>query len=291
MLNPLIFHFMSGDSFYSGSLMLAIAVALSFRYSQKAFKIALVFLMVTGLLFIVLAGNPLGPLFRLLVFSAVGLFTILQLGGDKVFFKSTMILRGMLFVSAFVLAFNEWPWRAFRPVELPFKAAKIYTLGGLPSAPDAKKGASSEWALNIKDELELPVIDLSRPGAAAADLAAQTDAVSEKNTVVFLMSGMQDKINGTPVKVFREQLFAAVAKLSAKGAVVVLFDIPSSPDRPGFAAAFRDACLRYRTILVPKHVMASLYLDSECSSDGVTLNEKGNILLAAIALHSINQKF
>ncbi len=289
MLNPLLFHFMSGDSFYSGSLMLAIAVALSFRYSQKAFKIVTTSLLALGLLFIVLAGNPLGPLFRLVVFSAVGLFTILQLGGDKVFLKSTMALRGMLFVSALFLGFNELPWRSFRPTELPFKAAKIYTMGGLPSAD--KNSSVSEWAVNIKDELEIPVIDLSRPGAFAADLVAQADRISEKNTVVFLLCGMQDKISGTPVKVFRERLFSAIAKLSAKGAVVVLFDIPSSPDRPGFAAAFRDACLRYRTILVPKHVMTSLYLDPECSSDGVTLNEKGNLLLAAIALRSINQKF
>jgi acyl-CoA thioesterase-1 len=282
-VSPLALYFASGESLYSGAMLLLLAV-LSSLYEKPRW---LFWLRRTatwlGLAMIVMASPPfpwvVDAIFAvtfLLWFIAANRTTSSRLWvGVRI---ATMSLLLALLIMLPVVEFS----RRRMPSMVGPKSERLVVIGDSISA--GLGAGVSPWPSALQQLIGIEVRNLSRPGATTADGIALADGVNSDDHLVLIELGGNDLLAGEPSVEFARKLDAVLSKLALPGRTLVMFELPLLPPLVGYGQIQRRLAAKYSVVLIPKRYLTQVISGSSATSDGLHLSEVGTRRMASVVM-------
>jgi acyl-CoA thioesterase I len=286
-VNPVLLYFASGESLYSGAVLLILTAAISpflkYRLLLRMRNVAAWL----ALVLIVMACPP----FAWIVDA--------------------------IFVAVFLLWFTarntEAPGRRWATLRAPATAALLVLLLVLPAVefshrrmPVIKGEANGHlvvigdsissglgtrvapWPAVMQQMTKVDVKNFSRPGATVADGVAEAEEVSADDRLILIELGGNDLIAGEPSEEFARALEDVLAKLASPGRTIVMFELPLLPNRIAYGRIQRRLVAKYRVTLIPKRFFAAIIAGPEATSDGLHLTDEGARRMASLVVQVLS---
>jgi acyl-CoA thioesterase-1 len=131
------------------------------------------------------------------------------------------------------------------------------------------------WPVAFEQTRRIPIRNLARVGATAADAASMAKDVSKNDNLLLIEIGGNDMIVGTPPTEFSKSLEGMLAKLSSPKRTIVMMELPLLPYRVGYGQAQRRLSGKYGVWLVPKRYFVRVLAGADATSDGLHLTTSG----------------
>jgi lysophospholipase L1-like esterase len=287
-MNPLVMHFASGCSFYSGILLILLSVAISLF--DRIFLLKIIFRvgLVLGLLGIFSSSVPL-PYLPFLIFMAIFFFIILAHIDNYAVRKILFGLRVLITLLCLIAAIMEG-----RNWVLPHLAQgtfdKFYIVGDSISAGIGFQGEKT-WSELISERQGIKTVNLSVGGATLSSAYSNADGIKDEKAFVILEIGGNDILRRTSLKKFEESLDKLLKKVCLPGRTVIMFELPLPPFNSGFCASQREICRRYGVYLIPRRVFSEILTGEMKSVDGLHLSNYGHEHMADTVWRIIKNAF
>jgi acyl-CoA thioesterase I len=273
VMNRAALYFASGDSLYSGSVLLLLAIVAS-PYLKPRWMLARNIASWSALALMVMACPPLswlaGVMF-LAVFSAwfiasniatpSATLVRLRLGAAIVLFLSVLLL------SASELAHRKMPLITGLPSDHLAVSGDSISSGIDPRSP--------AWPTIFQQITGVPVKNLSKPGAGVIDGRAMAERITSDDRMVLLEIGGNDLLSGAPSVEFGRNLDRLLSKLAAPERTIVMFELPLLPNKVAYGRIQRRLASRYGVWLIPKHYFVEVLGGSNATLDGLHLSRNG----------------
>ncbi len=269
-MNPIVLYFASGESLYSGALLLLIVILVSPFLRQNW----------TGLL-----RNVFGWLALLMIVMSSPPFPWIV---DAAFLITFVIWysvwnreprkRNPRFFSAATLAFFLFVLPA---IERLHRAFPILT--GVPSdhlvvigdSISAGLGSQSPWPTLFQQITNIPVRNISRVGATTTEAIQMATQVTPQDKLVLIEIGGNDLIANVASKSFEASLQAVISSLAAPGRTLVMFELPLLPHKVEYGQIQRRLAAKYGVWLIPKQYFVYIITGADATSDGLHLTPTG----------------
>jgi len=285
-MNPLALYFASGESLYAGAAILLLTVLAS-RSAMKPW---------------------LSRLRNLASWFALALMVMACP-------PFVWIVDG-IFLAAFVLwlamanDWLKWPgieWSSFSAVALlillitltasEFSHRRMPRIVGAPSDHLVVIGDSissgiasraSAWPSVMQQLTKVPVRNLSRPGAQAAEGTNMAENVTPDDRVVLIQIGGNDLLGGVPAVAFEKSLDATLSKLVMPGRTMVMFELPLLPNKIAHGQIQRHLAAKYGVWLIPKRYFTEVIGGRDATSDELHLSETGAHRMAILVAQTLS---
>jgi acyl-CoA thioesterase I len=269
-LNPIVLYFASGESLYSGALLLLVVILVSPFLRQKWTGPLRNIFGWLALLLIVMSSPP----FPWIVDAAFLItFAIWYLVWNREPRK-----RHPRFLSAATLAFFVFVLPA---VERLHRAFPI--LAGAPSdhlvvigdSISAGLGSQSPWPTLFQQITNIPARNISRAGATTAEAIQLAALVTPQDKLVLIEIGGNDLIANFASKSFEASLQTVISSLAAPGRTLVMFELPLLPHKVEYGQIQRRLAAKYGVWLIPKRYFVYIITGADATSDGLHLTPTG----------------
>lgn len=308
-MNAILEHLISGQSFFSGNILILLAVFCSFfekrlvlevpasklsflfRTKEKEdkvkipiYKILVRLFLLFGLLLVILSSTPMsGVFFRMMGIAIFGLFIALQIG-SKTLLLFTHILRGLVAFCSLYSMNNEMKYCNIP--HLPrANYSHIFIIGDSISAGVAYKDEKT-WADIIKERSGKKVVGLWGAGATIGDSLNRAGLVFGENLVIMEI-GENDILRKTPVERFERDMEMLFKTLFRKGRTLVMLELPVPPLYTEYAQVQRRLAKKYGVYLIPKRFFAEVVIGADTTVDGFHLSSEGHEKLADIIWQTV----
>ena len=251
-MNPVVLYFASGESLYSGAALLLLLIAINpiirNRWLLRCRRLA------------ALEqprphddGVPAAPLLagRHLpggVHRLAGRLVQSRQAAHPVCRRFRLLAAGMLTLLTLLLPALELPWRQ-RPVFTGPRADHLVVIGDSISAGIS---ADPPWPKIMQTRTGIPVTNLARAGDETSDAFAQSQKLTDQDTLVLIEIGGNDLIAGVPTAEFEARLDRLLAACAAPNRMLIMFELPLLPHRIGYGHAQRRLAAQYHVRLIPK---------------------------------------
>ncbi len=131
------------------------------------------------------------------------------------------------------------------------------------------------WPDVMQQVTRVRVRNLSRAGATVADGLALADGVSPNDHLVLIELGGNDLLEGEAPEAFARGLEALLAKVSAPGRMLVMFELPLLPPQIAYGRIQRRLAAQYGVSLIPKRFLIEVIAGTDATSDGLHLTDEG----------------
>jgi acyl-CoA thioesterase-1 len=285
-LNDFILHFASGEAFFSGLLLLIVAVALSL-FKLKSIKLYLAgIICVAGLISIASSSTPL-PVWVYIIIGIVVLAQLFCIESSRLKGKHKMFIRITVCIAALFAAGMELPfWFSPPPVEL--KSKTIFLIGDSLGAGTGFKGENT-WADIIAKKFDLNVINKSVGGGTAGSSIKSLKKIKnigEKDLVIIEIGG-NDMFKGMTGTEFRRDLRELIVEIKKFTGNVIMLEIPLAPFSNGFGKAQRELCAEFNITLIPKKHFSWVLRGEKSTVDGLHLSNYGHEKMAKVIMEHI----
>lgn len=272
-MNPLVFHIVSGDVFFTGIMLLEAAVIASLsthKTARRLVPLGLIF----GLLAIVVSSTPV-PHLQLGV--AIALTAVWLFLGKRPRARTplTMAVVVAWLTLAGVEISNRFP-QTLRPV--PGRTVTI--LGDSVTAGIDGDESSETWPRLLAREHNLVVQDLAHIGETAASALKRLKGTPLRGSIVVVEIGGNDLLGSTTSSQFGRDLDALLAELSREPRQLIMFELPLPPFYHEFGRHQRQLAARYGVRLIPRRVFLSVLAGSGSTLDSIHLSQAGHRLMA-----------
>ena len=287
-MNPLVMHFGSGWSFYSGIVLILLSVAISLF--DRIFIIKIIFRvgLVLGMLAVFSSSVPL-PYLPSLIFMAIFLFIILAQLDNNTIRKILAGLRTLIILLCLIAALIEGRnWGV--PQLSQGSLDKFYVVGDSISAGIGFQG-EKVWSELISEQHGIKAVNLSVGGATVSTAVSSADGIKDEKAFVILEIGGNDILRRTSLKKFEEDLDKLLKKICLPGRTVMMFELPLPPFNSRFCASQREICRRYGIYLIPRRIFAEILTGDRRSVDGLHLSNYGHEHMADIVWGIIGDGF
>lgn len=277
--NPLVLHFVSGASLFSGSGILLLIVALAGRLRRGWRQSVRDFLAILGGAMVFLAGTP-GPQGLVWILTC-GVFAWIVFERMRRTWaaRTSLFGRGLLVVLALTVVGLEVPFR-FMPALPQGMHEGIVVLGDSISAGIVKDKC---WPQAFAQRHSVPALNLARNGATAATaLEQQAKDIPPDADLVVIEIGGNDMLGGTTAAQFGKDLDKLLAFVMRPGRTVVMFELPLPPTFEEFGRVQRGLARKYGVVLVPKSYFCKVLAVPGGSEDGLHLSAVGMDAMADI---------
>jgi len=283
-VNPVLLYFISGESLYSGATLLLTTLTLSLFTTQKKLVRLRNLAAWLALILIVMAAPPFSWVVIAIFFAA---FAIWYLSCNSFVPNKAVRILSTLIVGMAVLC----------GVVLEYSHRRLPDIGGVVDnhlvviGDSISAGLTSQvvpWPHVMQQETGIPVQNLSRVGATAADGIAMAAHVTVDDRVVLVEIGGNDLIAGLPSDQFEESLDSILSRLASNQRTVVMMELPLFPYRIGYGRAQRRLASKYGVWLVPKRYFVQVISGSRATSDGLHLSVEGANRMASLAAHVLS---
>lgn len=140
------------------------------------------------------------------------------------------------------------------------------------------------WPLVMQQVTGVAVKNLSQPGATMTDGLAMVDQVTTKDHLILIELGGNDLLAGEPSDAFARELEEVLAKLVARGRMILMFELPLLPDRISYGRIQRRLATKYGVSLIPKRYLVSVIRGPDATSDGLHLTDVGAHRMASLVM-------
>lgn len=264
-MNPILLHFASGYSLFSGGLLLIVLIALRwFKPAVPAWIIDLLAFM--GLTLICLSGTP-APLFMMVFLAGSLLIWLVLIHFPKRVQSLTRRLGILVAVWIMVLLASEMPYVIQGNVSVP--SAEFHVIGDSLSAGIG----GVRWPDLLGQRYEVRIHNWAVAGATASSAMAQAERIPADGKLILVEIGGNDLLGGNSAKAFGRALDELLKKL--EGHPLVMFELPLYPWLSDFGYQQRRLAMQYHVLLIPKRKMCWVYSSNETTVDGIHLSELG----------------
>jgi len=272
-MNPLVMHFGSGLSFYSGLVLIMVATVLSFFDRNFLVKIIFRVSLLVGLMGLYGSSIPLDYLPSLILVAVISLLVVVHLDNEPskkaaIFIRAILLL---LCLSAMVVEGTH----LFLPKIPKGNFDKIYVVGDSISAGVGFQG-EKRWTDVMQAKHGVKVVNLAVGGATFSTAMSSLPGIKDEKAFVLLEIGGNDILRRGSQKKFSEDLEKLLQKTCLPGRTVLMFELPLPPFSSGFARAQRELCRRYNVYLVPRRIFSGFITGDARSHDGLHLSNYGH---------------
>lgn len=273
-MNPVVYHIVSGQAFFTGSVLILIAALLSLS-EQKLARRVLGPIFLLGVIAVVVSSTPL-PWWMYAVLAAVTLLWLVIL-----FRKQKLLAFTSLVIVAWLTALGlELPFHRLPHVE-PVSERSMTVIGDSVTAglgdPQTKT-----WPQILNQEHEMTVQDLSRVGATVSSARKQVAETRIESPLVLLEIGGNDILGSTTPAQFETGLEELLAELSAPDRQLVMLELPLPPFYNRYGLVQRQLARKYGVKLVPKRVFLSVLAGGGATLDSIHLSQAGQQQMADV---------
>ena len=287
-MNPLVMHFASGWSFYSGIVLILLSVGISLFDKNFLLKIIFRVGLVLGVFAVFSSSVPL-PYLPYMIFMAVFLFIVLahldNFGIRKVLFGLRILITFLCLVAAFIEGRN---WVVPKLPQGDFD--KFFVVGDSISAGIGFQG-ENVWAELLSKEYGIKAVNLSVGGATFSTAVSIADGLKDEKAFVILEIGGNDILRRTSLKKFEEELDKLLRKVCLPGRTVTMFELPLPPLNSKYCSSQRELCRRYGVYLVPRRIFSEILTGDRKSIDGLHLSNYGHEHMADMVWGIIRNAF
>lgn len=272
-MNSVVGHIASGQSFFSGSVLLLVCVYGMAFTNRSRWSITG---MAIGLILIAVSSTPLGlTYYSLLALAIVGLVSTLALRerNPKAPKRCAIALFGIMTVGIGL----EANWHMLPHLDVD-PHDKIFIFGDSLTAGIGDEATT--WPKLFTEASHLEVSDHSRVGARVSTMIEIARHQDLGGQVVVLEIGGNDILLGTSASEFHARLDESLANVSNRAEHVVMFELPLPPFFHSFGSAQRNLAKKYQVTLIPKHVLMGVLTTGDSTLDSIHLSTDGHRVMA-----------
>ncbi len=273
-------HFASGNSLFSGVIvLLAVWALMTFserRRNQRTLRLALF----VGVVMIVLSATP----FPWWAYSIWGillgawLWTTRRLPEKDSGTSRPAHLAGGLFVAACVLAIGA-ELTTLSPRLPPGSYQTMYVIGDSITA-----GLNEDdllWPTILADSQHVDVVNLAQPGAMADSAMKQAKLIpDDAGGIVLIEIGGNDMLSGRSSNVYGRDLAALIGAVSTPDRTLMMLELPLAPFSNEYGRVQRRLAREYDVLLISKREFSRVLGMADGTLDGIHLSARGQQLMA-----------
>jgi acyl-CoA thioesterase I len=269
-MNWLVFHIVSGHSFFTGIALVITAAILSTRPAGGWRNRLMVLCATVGLIALVVSSTAI-PYGYYVVAGAVMLVWTASAIRKR-------WRRGSAFAVVAVWMGAVWaeaPYHITGSLR-PVSERSMAVIGDSISAGMGGQDTAETWPRILARTRQLAVHDLSQAGETTASARKRVQANPVQAPVVVVEIGGNDLLGTTPAAQFADDLDALLAHLSAPDRQIVMFELPLPPFYHQYGRAQRVAASKHRVILIPRRVLLSVLAGKDATLDTIHLTQAGH---------------
>lgn len=268
-MNGVVFHIVSGHSFFTG-IFLLVAAAFASTASRPIFKRMTTLSFLIGAIAVLVSSTAISYWWYSVAVMASLVWTLSWL-------KTTWRPR-----AAYLMAVA---WLVAGAIELPYHITpslassgdrSITIIGDSVTAGVGGDEKSETWPSIIGREHDLLVQDISHVGETAASALKRARSQEISGQVVIVEVGGNDVLGSTSSKKFGSDLNELLSHLVSPGRQVVMFELPLPPMRHEYGRLQRKVAAKHGVILVPKRIFLSVLAGGNSTLDSIHLSQAGH---------------
>ncbi|MFO1096146.1 MAG: SGNH/GDSL hydrolase family protein [Planctomycetaceae bacterium] len=268
-MNPVVVHVASGESFFTGLALLALA-SLLLRSMRRSLRRFAPLAIVVGIIAIALSSTPI-PYGAYGLLAAAAGFVVVAQWNER---WRTAAAAGLV-GSCLLCAGLEIPYHVM-PALQPVAQRSLAVIGDSVTAGGGIENREITWPQFFMQQRHIRVQNLSHVGETAASALKRVGQQTVDAPLVLVEIGGNDVLGTTTARQFEQDLDALLAHLSHPGRQVVMFELPLPPFYHEFGSAQRTSARRHHVALVPKRVFLGLLAGDGATLDSVHLSQVGH---------------
>lgn len=274
-MNPVVFHIVSGQSFFTGAVLVMLAAWLSMRTSHVTKRVmVLVFLL--GVVAIVVSSTPLPYWFN----GTAGVITLVWV--CSCFVKKWRRWSAYAVIGVWALAMGlELPYH-LKPTLKPAASQSMSVIGDSVTAGLDDGDKAETWPRILAREHNLMIQDISHVGDTVSTALKRVQKESINSSVVLLEIGGNDILGSTTTAQFTKDLEALPSELEAPGRQLIMLELPLPPFYHEYGRIQRNLARKHHVALVPKRVFLSIIAGNESTLDSIHLSQAGHQNMAVV---------
>jgi len=271
-------HFVSGNAYFSGGVLIA-AAALGSLLPGVLLGVACRVGALIGMALVLLSATP-QPALLYAVWTAALLvwFVLHALRRSRAPAARRWVSCGVALLSCGAML-----------AEVPHRLAPQVPGGGYRSlyviGDSISSGLGTEdgpvWPEILQARLpRAEVVNVARPGATLSGALDQADGIEGGEALVVLEIGGNDLLAGARAQGFASGLEALLDRVCGPGRTVLMCELPLPPFRTGCGRAQRRLAGEYGVITIPRHLFAGVLAGRGNTVDGIHLSRRGHQRMA-----------
>lgn len=278
-MNPIVFHIISGDAFFSGLAMLLAVVCYRWYHRLKPLdsariRLLLLILFMSGLTGVVFSSTPM-PLWLAALLTCITLaWCGTQWYGASRCLRTHRAVVVLMVVSWSLAAALEVPWRLL-PVTAMAPVNAMTVIGDSVSA-GMEEGEAETWPSLLSRQHGLQIQDLSHVGETAGSALKRATKTGIEHDYVIVEIGGNDILGSTSASQFDADLDALLSELRRENRQVVMFELPLPPLYHSYGMAQRRLARKYNVALIPKRYFLTILATGDATLDSIHLSQSGH---------------
>jgi acyl-CoA thioesterase-1 len=272
-MNRLVYHIASGQSFFTGVLLLIIAVQLS-RRTGNVYRRLWTISLLLGAIGIAVSATPLG-----IGWYAVATAITLAWLGFRIRNKDSVRLRQATVVIWALLVAIELPYH-FLPHVTKAAARSVSVIGDSVTAGLGDNDPAIKWPTLLATEHAIQIQDLSHAGETAASAGKHLNDVDVAAPIVVLEIGGNDLLGSTTPAQFEQDLRNLLRRVTAAERQIVMLELPLPPFHNEYGRVQRNLAKEFRVALVPKRFFLAILAADGATLDSIHLAQDGHQRMA-----------
>jgi lysophospholipase L1-like esterase len=287
-MNPVVLYFASGESLYSGAVLLVFAIVVSpFLQNQVAALLRNIVAWLALAMFVMASPPFVWVTHAVFYVSFVSwyLASNLTTTPPRTKVKAEIASAVILLLLLVTLSLSEYSRRAMPEIVAP-PADHLVVIGdSISSGIDPHVPA---WPVILQQMTGVPVKNLARPGARTIEGQEMARQISSADQVVLIEIGGNDLLSDVPSKEFGQALDVLLLNVTAPGRTVAMFELPLLPQKIPYGQIQRRLATKYGVQLIPKRYFVDVIRGADATSDGVHLSDAGARRMATLVTQALS---
>ncbi len=272
-MNWLVFHIVSGQAFFTGIILVIIAVVVSESSRPIISRVAAVTFLI-GIIAIAISSTAIPYWF----YACAAVVTLAWIASR--YKKSWRRWAPQATIAVWCLAAAmEIPYHITPSLD-PAGDRTLTIIGDSVTAGIGGDETAETWPSLIAQQHQLQVQDISHVGETAVSALKRAKSQSLTGSLVVVEIGGNDILGSTTTTQFAEDLDALLNHLATPDRQVVMFELPLPPFYHEFGRIQRHAAAKHNVKLIPKRVLLAVIAGSDATLDTIHLSQSGHQFMA-----------
>ncbi|MGD9857627.1 MAG: SGNH/GDSL hydrolase family protein [Planctomycetaceae bacterium] len=276
-------HFASGNSLFSGVLVLLVVGAITTTFTgSRRYERTSRLAVIIAVALIALSATPL-PWWVYAIWAAilvVWMWAVRHVSPAELRTLTRARVAGgvLMWISVVIAGIEFRTLSAYIPIG---DHKTIYVIGDSITA-----GLNEDdllWPTILADTNGVDVINLAQPGAMADSAMKQAQEIpGDAGGIVLIEIGGNDLLSGRSAEAYGADLEKLLDVVSAPNRTLVMMELPLAPFKNKYGRIQRELARAYDVVLISKREFARVLGLADGTLDGIHLSEHGQRLMAAI---------
>ena len=276
-MNSLVFHIISGQSFFTGIAFVVVAVTASQSHRRGFGRFTALFFLV-GAIFIAISSTPIPYWYYALSITATFAWIISKFVPSWRRWTAAATVALWIIAAAIEIPFHWMPKLSSAP------GRHVMIIGDSLTAGIGSDTSNDRWP-DLLARQGFLTQDISRAGDTTADALERFHSQEREfsdNAVIIVEIGGNDILDGTPSQEFATDLRALLSEVCSTETQVAMFELPLPPFAHQYGRIQRELAREYHVTLIPKRFLLSVLGADEATLDSIHLSKAGHQRMAEL---------